>query len=268
MWSNIYIKTTHTHILEGAVDAEAWDRIAGDYLGHVVSPFDRGISNPLFDQLLAVPGAHRKRVADLGCGVGMLIPFLSNHFAWVTGIDFSAAMLRQARRRARAANVSFHRADMTDLSRFRRSFDVAVAVNSILAPSPRQVNNVLSEVRSTLKPGGRFLGVFPAMDSVLYHAMLVVERENEEHSSERVAVRHARKVCEHHKYDFVTGIFDDDGDRQKHYYQFELRHRLRRAGFSKLRFRKVRYPWDESVSGFECFPGKPKLWDWLVSASA
>jgi len=250
------------------VDAQAWDRIAGDYLGHIVSPFDRGISNPLFDQLLAIRCAHRKTVADLGCGVGMLLPFLSKRFRKVAAIDFSAGMLRRARRKVRATNVSFRRADMTDLSRFRERFHVTIAVNSVLAPSPRQVNKILSEVRSTLKPGGQFLGVFPAMDSVLYHAMLVVERENAEHDSERVAAHHAKKVCEYHKYDFVTGVFDDDGDRQKHYYPFELRHRLRQAGFTDLRFRKVRYPWDESVSGFECFPGKPKLWDWLVCASA
>ncbi len=82
----------------------------------------------------------------------------------------------------------------------------------------------------------------------------------------RTAALHTRRVCQKGKYDFLTGIFDDGGDRQKHYYEFELRHRLREAGFTHLRIRKVRYPWDETVSGFECFPGKPKLWDWLVCA--
>jgi SAM-dependent methyltransferase len=248
------------------MDATTWDRIADDYLAHIVSPFDAGTANPLLDELTALPRARRGRVADIGCGGGALLPFLSDKFNSVTAIDFSREMLRQARAGVDATNVSFRRADMRDLSRFRGKFDVAVAVNSVLAPSPRRVNRALSEIRRTLRPGGLFFGIFPAMDSVLYHAMLVLERESEEHSTDPPALRHTREICERSKYDFMTGVFDDNGDRQKHYYRFELRHRLHKAGFVKLRFRKVRYPWDESVSGYELFPGQPKLWDWLVCA--
>lgn len=248
------------------MDAGAWDAISRDYSAEIVSPFDEGTSNPLFDELLSMEDAQRKTVADLGCGTGPLEPFLAQHFGRVVALDFSRGMLRNARRNVDAKNVSFHRADLADLRRFRDSFDVAVAVNSILAPSPRRVDRMLRQIWTTLVQGGTFFGVFPAMDSILYHAMLVLERENSEHESEPLAIQHAKKVCEHEKYDFVTAVFDDDGHRQKHYYEFELRHRLRKAGFTNLRFRKVRYPWDDSVSGFECFPGMPKLWDWLVSA--
>jgi len=248
------------------LDAQTWDQIAADYPEHIVSPFDPGTENPLFDVLASVEDARHKTVADLGCGVGTLVPFLSTHFGRVIAADFSPEMLRRARRKRRAKNVSFRCANLADLSEFRSSFDIAVAANSVLAPSPRRVNRILRQIRLALKPGGLFVGIFPAMDSVLYHAMLVIERENAEHDSESTALRHARRVCEQRKYDFVQGVFDDNGDRQKHYYRFELRHRLRVAGFTRLRFRKVRYPWDESVSGFEQFPGQPKLWDWLVRA--
>ena len=248
------------------MDAQVWDEISNDYLAHIVSPFDHGTLNPLFDELLSVKDASNKTVADLGCGVGTLLPFLAEHFGSVVAVDFSRGMLRRARIKAGAPNVSFHRADLSDLSAFRGAFDVAAAVNSVLAPSSRRVDRVLREIHAALKPGGVFFGVFPAMDSVLYHAMLVMERESAEHESDRTAALHTRRVCQNGKYDFLTGIFDDGGDRQKHYYEFELRHRLRVAGFTHLRFRRVRYPWDENVSGFECFPGEPKLWDWLVCA--
>ena len=248
------------------MDAQTWDAISQDYLASVVSPFDHGTSNPLFDELLSVESASDKTVGDLGCGVGPLLPFLSEHFRNIIAVDFSPGMLRRARSGVHAPNVAFHRADLSDLSVFSGSLDVAVAVNSVLAPSSRQVDHILREIHATLKPGGLLFGVFPAMDSVLYHAMLVMERESAEHESDRTAVHHTRQVCERRKYDFIAGVFDDDGDRQKHYYEFELRRRLLRAGFGHLRLRKVRYPWDESVSGFECFPGEPKLWDWLVCA--
>ena len=250
------------------MDAGTWDRIAEDYLEHIVSPFDTGTANPLLDELAALPRERREAVTDIGCGVGSLLPFLADNFDHVTALDFSREMLRQARARVDATNVSFRRADMRDLSRFHERFDVAVAVNSVLAPSPRRVNRILSEIRRTLKPGGLFFGIFPAMDSVLYHAMLVLERETEEHPTDPTALRHTRDICERSKYDFMTGVFDDNGDRQKHYYRFELRHRLHKANFTHLRFRKVRYPWDESVSGYELFPGEPRLWDWLVCATA
>ena len=248
------------------MDAQVWDEISSDYLAHIVSPFDRGTSNPLFRELRSVEDASSKTVADLGCGVGTLLPFLTEHFGSVVAVDFSRGMLRQARAKTNAPNVSFRRADLSDLSAFRGKFDVAAAINSVLAPSSRRVDRILREILATLKPGGIFFGVFPAMDSVLYHAMLVMERESAEHESDATAALHTRRVCQKGKYDFLTGIFDDGGDRQKHYYEFELRHRLRGAGFTHLRVRKVRYPWDETVSGFECFPGEPKLWDWLVCA--
>lgn len=248
------------------MNAQTWNAISHDYLASIVSPFDRGTSNPIFAELLRIERASSKTVADLGCGTGPLLPFLAEHFRRVVAVDFSSGMLRRARNAATAPNIAFHRADLSDLSAFRGKFDVAVAVNSVLAPSSRQVDRILREIHATLKPGGVFFGIFPAMDAVLYHAMLVLERENAEHEFEQTALRHTRRVCQKGKYDFLAGIFDDGGDRQKHYYEFELRRRLCHAGFMHLRFRKVRYPWDESVSGFECFPGEPKLWDWLVSA--
>jgi len=42
--------------------------IAQDYLAHVVSPFDEGTVNPIFDALRRVKDADKKTVADLGCG--------------------------------------------------------------------------------------------------------------------------------------------------------------------------------------------------------
>jgi len=249
------------------LNPQAWDEISKDYLGNIVSPFDEGTSNPLFDLLRSVADARKKTIGDLGCGVGPLVPFLSQRFGRVVAIDFSEGMLRRARRAAKSDNVTFHCVDMTDLSAFRATFHVAVAVNSVIVPSLRRVNRILRQIALSLRPGGTFVGVFPAMDSILYYAMLVVERENSGAASESTAIQRSKRLCERHKYDFMLGLFkDDDGGRQKHYYRFELRHRLHKAGFVNLRFRKVRYPWDKSVSGFDCFPGKPKLWDWLVRA--
>ena len=97
------------------MNAKAWDEISKDYLAHIVSPFDSGTVNPLFRQLLSIDNIRDKTVADLGCGVGTLLPFLSRNFGRVVAIDFSSGMLRRARRTAPFPNVTFCEADMTDL---------------------------------------------------------------------------------------------------------------------------------------------------------
>lgn len=56
------------------------------------------------------------------------------------------------------------------------------------------------------------------------------------------------------------------GWRQKFYYDFELKVRLKNAGFRSIRFSRVFYPWQEGISDYAMFKGRPKMRDWFVSA--
>jgi 2-polyprenyl-3-methyl-5-hydroxy-6-metoxy-1,4-benzoquinol methylase len=205
-------------------------------------------------------------VADLGCGIGNLLPFLSERFAQVVAVDFSARMLRNAQRRCSRPNVSFHQRSMTDLTGFKEKFDVVVSVNSVLSPQLDKIDEMLDGMAQSLRPDGILAGVFPSMESVLYEGLLVIERERERGDSEAKALRRARRILEPNRYDFLLGLFKDGSDCQKFYYSFELRKRLQRAGFKGIQFGKVLYPWDGEETS-QAFLNEPKMWDWFVRAT-
>jgi len=244
--------------------ARDWDRVASDYFTEVVSPLSAGVPRPLARALDAVRDPRRKTVADLGCGVGTLLPALTARFGRVLGIDFSAAMLARSRAACRARNLTLHRADLADLRDFHRRLDVAVTVNAVLTPDPERLDRVFVELRSTLKPGGILLGIFPAMEAVLYQGLLIHERERRHRSPERARSK-TSVILERAKYDFVHGTYRESRTAQKFFYAFELKYRLRRAGFRRVRMGQVLYPW-ETVGGYECFPDEPPMWDWFVRA--
>jgi SAM-dependent methyltransferase len=244
-----------------------WDRVASDYFAEVVSPFQGGVPPALLRGLDAIPDAARKTAGDLGCGIGSLLPTLAARFRRVLGIDFSPAMLARARAACPLRNVALHRADLADLGAFSARLDVAVSVNAVLTPDARRLDSIFAALGEVLRPGGVLLAVFPAMEPVLYQGFLIHERERRQHRPAKARLRTAR-ILERSKYDFVHGTYREGGRAQKFFYAFELGHRLRRAGFRRVRLGRVTYPWGEAVGGYESFPGEPPMWDWLVRAEA
>jgi SAM-dependent methyltransferase len=248
------------------LEARHWNKIARNYHDEVISPFQQGVENPLPGALRRLRGARRLDAVEFGCGTGELLPLLSFRFRHVTAIDFSQAMLAEARKKVVRSNVEFLRQDLRDLSTFRERFDVAVVVNAVLAPDPRDVNRILDGIFASLRPGGRLLGVFPAMEPVLYQAMLIFEEEIAAVPEEKRALSRTRRRLERSKFNFELGRYDEGGLQQKFFYQFEIAWRLRRAGFRHVRLGKVLYPWDPEQMGYEIFPDAPPMWDWFVSA--
>ncbi|MBI3804602.1 MAG: class I SAM-dependent methyltransferase [Nitrospirae bacterium] len=248
------------------MDIRDWDQIAGRYNEEIISPFQEGVVNPLFEEILALPAKAGKRVADLGCGTGPLLPFLSQHFGQVAAVDFSPKMLEAARKRTQAKNISFHRSSLTDLSPFYNQFDIAVAVNSILFPSSKSIDTILSEIQKALLPEGVLMAIFPSMEVILYQGALIFDREIEKIGDEEKALSAAKRILERRKFDFISGIYDDHGLKQKFFYEFEIKHRLKKSGFKNIRIKKVLYPWGGQIGGFEHFHDQPRLWDWFITA--
>jgi SAM-dependent methyltransferase len=242
-----------------------WDRVAGNYFGEVVSPLEAGVPRPLGRALDAVADARRKTAGDLGCGIGTLLPALAARFRRVHAIDFSPAMLARARAGCRLPHVTMHRADLADLSRFAGRLDVAVTVNAVLTPDVDRLDRIFAGLRASLRPGGVLLGVFPAMEPVLYQGFLIHERERRRDEAAQ-ARRRTSRILERTRYDFVHATYREGGRTQKFFYDFELRHRLRRAGFRRIRLGRVTYPWGDILGGYQSFPGEPPMWDWFVRA--
>ncbi len=213
-----------------------------------------------------MPRSRRKTVADLGCGVGPLLPALARRFNRVIAVDFAPGMLERARERcADLTNVEFHQLELTDLSTLEGSLDVAVAVNSLVLPDPERLETALKAIHAALRPRGRFLGIVPAIDSIHYFTMLLSDRARQAGLTVAQARAHAAKHAEHELYDFAVGDFHFRGLEQHFWNPFEVRHRLRQAGFRKVALRKVRLAWQQFGCARELADFAPP-WDWFFSA--
>ncbi len=99
------------------------------------------------------------RVIELGCGPGVAVAALASRAArgLVVGVDHSAVMLRQARRRNAAAigagRVRLIHAPVEYLQHADGPFDAALAVNTVGFWSEPTVR--LGELGRVLRPGGR-----------------------------------------------------------------------------------------------------------------
>ncbi len=91
------------------------------------------------------------RVADLGCGPGWHGALLRRRGFTVVGLDFSEAMLREARLRARG--VALVRGDLAHLPFARGSLDAAWARNSYVHLPAGELPRALAELHRSLRAG-------------------------------------------------------------------------------------------------------------------
>ena len=103
-------------------------------------------------------GANR-RALDIGCGIGRFEAALSPEVAAITGIDISANMIAEARRRCTSlANVRLMQTDGRDLRQFAGSaFDLVLSVDAfpyLVQSGMALVETQFREIARVLKPGG------------------------------------------------------------------------------------------------------------------
>ena len=77
------------------MDRNYWDRLAGSFSDEVIELAKEDVNGVLLEELDRV-ASKKRRVVDLGCGAGALLPQLAERFREVVGVDFSKALLRQA----------------------------------------------------------------------------------------------------------------------------------------------------------------------------
>lgn len=245
--------------------AHHWSRAAEGYEEAFIDPYLPEVRNPLL-QAVAKLANKRKTVVDLGCGIGPLLPFLAEHFGRVIAVDFAEGMLARARERCHGlANVEFHKGDLTHLDAFAEQVDVAVAVNSLVLPDTAALNAALRAIHGTLRAGGHFLGIVPAIDAVHYFTMLLLDRARSAGMPESKARQNAAHHAEHEYYDFAFGTFRFQGLEQHFWQPFEVGYRLRQAGFRAVRKAKVHLAWQQ----FGCardLGEEPPPWDWFFHA--
>jgi len=245
--------------------ARFWSEAAPHYEEEFVDPFLADVNNPLPSILESLSDPERA-VADLGCGIGPLLPQLSRCFGKVLAVDFSEGMLKRAREAGPVlSNISFHCCSFLQLDRLGEKVDLAVAVNSLVLADALQRQEALRQIYQMLNPGGIFLGIVPAIDAVHYHTLLLIDLARQEGLSQPEAEARAASQAEHSYYDFATGTFRYQGLEQHFWQPFEIPYCLRRVGFRNIRRQRIRLSWTQFAGGRH-LSGLPAPWDWFFQA--
>ncbi len=137
--------------------SQSWDAVAHWYAGWAGgdgSHYHRTIAVPLMLELLNLRSG--ERLADLGCGHGILAPPVSGLGAHYIGVDLSRRLIAEARRK-QARNGRFLVGDATALPDHRLladgGFDAASFLLSIQDINPLEA--AIAEAARLLRPGGR-----------------------------------------------------------------------------------------------------------------
>ena len=135
--------------------AAHWDRRAAHFdedFGHSIrTPEERAAWNRIFDLLLGGRGV--LHTLDAGCGTGFLAVELATRGHHVTGVDFAAAMLVEARRKTHGLAVHLVAADAEQLPFKTGSFGLVMSRHLLWTlPHPEAT---IGEWMRVLRPGGR-----------------------------------------------------------------------------------------------------------------
>jgi len=135
--------------------AVAYDAVASDYAARfdaelAAKPFDRALLERFGAVLDSV-----SVVVDLGCGPGHVGASLAPALGRVVGVDLSAGMLAQARRRH--PRVTVVQGDLRNLPLADGVADGAVCFYSLIHLRRPEVGGALGEIHRVLRPGGSVL---------------------------------------------------------------------------------------------------------------
>jgi ubiquinone/menaquinone biosynthesis C-methylase UbiE len=100
-----------------------------------------------------------KRILDAGCGSGKECEMLAKRGARVVGIDISKRMITLAKERCKGLGVEFFVRDMGRTGFKGKSFDIIIAIFSIMFK--RKIEELFKEFRRILKEKGILLIVVP-----------------------------------------------------------------------------------------------------------
>ena len=271
--------------------ARIYDRVAKDYHDRVISPFEEGVRFRLPIDVRRIlrqwrrDGTFRRRVViDFGCGIGEALDLVVGKVGFVAGIDFSAGMLRQSRKRLERQGFQIHRIDggpglrtlrrliekrqlstrqqptialasgnLLKLGALSASCDLALAINAIGPPTVAAAYEMFASIAACARRGGALISVLPSLDT-MYH-LYALERRH------RVSPSRVGTI------DDATSIYIDGRERAKFFLPEEITQLCKDNHLAVERLEKIRYPWSlMRLSGWGYYPRSPRIWDWYVVA--
>lgn len=242
-----------------------WDSLAPSFERSVMQIAEHDLDSTLKNQIRRVAKG-RRLAADLGCGVGSLLPLLCQSFSKVYAVDFSSAILKEAKDRVTHPNVHFVQHNLAGDRHLPWTADVTFCVNTLITARPSHRKKIgLSVFRATKKTGLSVI-VVPSLESV-FHTYHTIVRCNVRYGYKRHQV--LRSVNRLFKTEVVSpadGIVNIGESPTKCFMREEITTFLSDIGFEVAEIQRVQYPWHEEMTNAPSWLKAPYPWDWLVLA--
>lgn len=237
-----------------------WDVVSANYEEEITSVFYRDSEGLVAERIQSArESGARSRAADIGCGIGNFVPFLSKAFGEVDACDWSAAGLDIARTNCAAIeNVRFHKVDLSEGLIPFELVDFALCVNVLIMPDLSDRLLAWRAVTNQVSRDGQLLLVVPSHESAqmeLYQGLEYCLSDGDS-CREAVDATQNKTACAS---DLQLGVFSINGTRTKHYLKQELRMMLASYEFDVSEVVRIVYPKDECNDVSDS-------WDWLVVA--
>jgi SAM-dependent methyltransferase len=246
------------------MDRQYWDSKAKNYDKEIFFSILEDKTG-LFKRQINKFASKKHDAADLGCGTGSYLPFLSKKFKSVYACDLSPKLIKKAEKNCFACgNITFETVDMAKQKFKLSGIRFAVSANVLIIPDDRIRRAIIRNIYRALPRGARLMLVVPSLESVLYVNYRLFEWNIKDGMIRSKAIEAGLK-SEHRKSGSVAdGLINIDGVTHKHYLKEELVVFLKSAGFKPEIVEKIEYRWDTEFDRPPAWMKKPYPWDWMV----
>ena len=243
-----------------------WEQLE-DYDREILNLFHhKSVIAPVIESILSITKP-TSIVADIGCGIGSLLPYLSG-VDKVYAVDQADNMLDKAKASNPSANVKFIQSDIRELA-LPGPVDVMVSVMSLFPKSIMDLPRLMTPMLDNLKPGGHLIMVVGSFEARLYYSNLYLARIVEElGKDEKIAYEKMTQWQAKHMNNMFGFISGHDLLLQKFWIKEELEERLMSLEqLSGIQIEKIPLPWDTQFPMEpEWIKQKPSTWVWQVKA--
>ena len=146
-----------------------------------------------------LPTAQNCRILDLGCGTGLELEFYFplNPFANVTGIDLSAGMLDELKRKFADKDITLICESYFDVPLGENAFDAAVSVESLHHFTKEEKTKLYAKLHRALKDNGYF---------ILTDYFSLSDEEEQMHRNNLTALKQEQGIDDNEFYHYDTPL--------------------------------------------------------------
>lgn len=240
-----------------------WNKLAADYTDNVLEIVDQDLSG-IFVKTLKKHIKKNHVVADLGCGPGSLLPYLSEHAKKVYAVDFAQELLDLAQERFALDNVIYQQYDLTAPYPPKIKANVVCCINALIHPNDDIRQAMMCTLISCLKISGVGVMVVPSFESIthVYHTLYELQRFEgapAAKTQQKLDKDFAQEVISP-----VKGVVNIGGEATKCYTREELITWLTRHQLHIVDIHKIEFSWQEELDNPPRRLQDPFPWDWLV----